>query len=211
MEPSSAPSRIDAHAGKATPQAVAAALLARRDALLRAAGVASGPNVPDAERSIAEHGFNDAVEAERARKAPRLRLVAADPEQVVKPALLPTQHAPITDTTDARWVLAVRAAEKLEGSILRPEDRETLLRQARAMGLTPFDASLILAIVQDQARRGYAPAYCPTAGEPQLRMVPPVRRRGFGGWTGKRWLAVAAGLTAFTAVELAVLGWFFSG
>ena len=139
--------------------------------------------------------------------APRLRLVAADPDQIVRPSVSPTQHAPITDTADPRWVLAVRAAEKLEGSILRPEHRERLLLQGKTMGLTPFDASLVLAIVQDQARRGHAPAYCPSAGEPQLRMVPPVQRRP---WTAKRWLAVGAGLAAFTAVELAVLAWFFA-
>jgi hypothetical protein len=39
-------------------------------------------------------------------------------------------------------------------------------------------------------------------------MVPPVRRRP---WTTPRILGVAAGLAAFTALELAVLGWFFGG
>ncbi|MEM1445397.1 MAG: hypothetical protein AAGF84_05030 [Planctomycetota bacterium] len=191
----------------ATPRAVAAALAARRDALMRGAGLTPKfapdfTSAPEAEAAPAEH---------RARKAPRLRLVAADPEQVVRPSVQPTQHAPISDTTDPRWVLAVRAAEKLEGSILRPEHRERLLLQGKAMGLTPFDTSLILAIVQDQARRGHAPAYCPTAAEPQLRMVPPVRRRVWATWSTKKWLAIAAGVAAFTALELAVLSWFFGG
>ncbi|MEM1099507.1 MAG: hypothetical protein AAGH92_12050 [Planctomycetota bacterium] len=190
-----------------TPHAVAAALDARRAALLRGVGLAPGFGVDAADSQPAP-----ATETtDRGRKAPRLRLVAADPEQVVRPSVQPTQHEPISDTTDPRWVLAVRAAEKLEGSILRPEHRERLLVQGKAMGLTPFDTSLILAIVQDQARRGHAPAYCPTAGEPQLRMVPPVRRRAWPKWSMKRWLAVAAGVAAFTAVELAVLGWFFAG
>ncbi|MEM8781387.1 MAG: hypothetical protein AAGE65_00905 [Planctomycetota bacterium] len=189
-----------------TSRAVAAALAARRDALARTATLT--PKLVPAPSDTVRPDADDAPAADRARKAPRLRLVAADPEQVVRPSLQPTQHAPISDTSDPRWVLAVRAAEKLEGSILRPEHRERLLLQGKAMGLTPFDTSLILAIVQDQARRGHAPAYCPTAAEPQLRMVPSVRRRP---WSSKKWLAVAAGVAAFTALELAVLGWFLGG
>lgn len=70
------------------------------------------------------------------------------------------QAAAALDTFDARWVLAVRAADALEGSraaVLRPEARSRLLTTARTMGLRPFDANLVLAIVQDAARQGQTP------------------------------------------------------
>ncbi len=89
-------------------------------------------------------------------------------------AARPDRHAigaPISEPTDPRWVLAIRTSEYLEGPILAPEKRETLINMGKAMGLTAFDANLIIAIVQDQARRGYAPEYCPAAGEEQLEMV----------------------------------------
>ena len=79
---------------------------------------------------------------------------------------------PLTGPADPRWVLALRTAESMEGQILRPEKRERVLRVGRMLGLSPFDSNLVIAIVQDQARRGYAPAQCPAAGEGQLTMVP---------------------------------------
>jgi len=61
------------------------------------------------------------------------------------------------DPADARWVFAVRVSQTLEGgraAILRPQRRRALLTQARSMGLRDFDASLVIAIVQDGARTG---------------------------------------------------------
>lgn len=74
--------------------------------------------------------------------------------------------------TDPRWIMALRTSEALEGTLLRPEKRESLLRLGRIMGLRPFDCNLIFAIVQDQARRGYAPQICARAGIEQLEMIP---------------------------------------
>ena len=79
--------------------------------------------------------------------------------------------ATIADTTDPRWVLAVRAAEALEGTLLAPEKRQRLLHLGRALGLTPFDTNLVIAVVQDQARRGHRPQECPRAGRDQLSMI----------------------------------------
>jgi hypothetical protein len=62
-------------------------------------------------------------------------------------------HPPIS-AADARWVLASRTQQLLQGTVLRPSDRDELLRAGKMMGLTPFQTSLIVAIVQDQARRG---------------------------------------------------------
>lgn len=76
--------------------------------------------------------------------------------------------------TDARWVLALRVAETLEGgraAILRPDRRERLLRIASTMGLRAFDANLVIAIVQDAARSGDAPLG--RATEQRLALVRP--------------------------------------
>ena len=90
----------------------------------------------------------------------------ADSTQNVEP--------PALTANDPRWVLAIRTHELLDGSLLRPEARERLLRLGRTMGLGPFDANLVIAIVQDQARRGLGPG----AGVGQLALIPtsnPVR------------------------------------
>ncbi len=80
--------------------------------------------------------------------------------------------APITGPKDPRWILALRTSDLLQGDILAPQDRDRLLKLGKVLGLTPFDANMIIAIIQDQARRGYEPRYCAAAGEPQLRMIP---------------------------------------
>lgn len=67
----------------------------------------------------------------------------------------------------------MRTGEALQGAVLRPDRREKLLRLGRLLGLTPFDCNMIIAIVQDQARRGHDPAYCATAGQRQLEMITP--------------------------------------
>lgn len=145
------------------------------------------------------------TESARADGQPRLRLVGA--KAVVKPDLTPTEGTAIAGTSDVRWVLAVRVAEQLEGTVLPPAKRDRLVRMGKMFGLTAFDANLIVAIVQDQARRGYAPAHCPTAGEPQLRMVPPPQQRQW--MTGPRTLLIAGIITGFIALELVVLSWVF--
>jgi hypothetical protein len=83
-----------------------------------------------------------------------------------QPAIHPLQ------SSDARWVLALRTAEQLQGAILGPEKRERLLGLGRSLGLRDFDANLVIAIVQDQARRGHPARWCAAAGERQLAMVP---------------------------------------
>lgn len=111
--------------------------------------------------------------------------VDANPIQHPNPALrlvnagvVPTRHssrrsitqvhdhpAPEIDQTDPRWAFTVRVASQIEGgraAILRPERRERLLRLAANLGFSPFDAALIIAMVQDTARRGESqPGYAP--------------------------------------------------
>ena len=94
-------------------------------------------------------------------------------------ALAPTGSAapePIVDPVDPRWVLALHTAKGLQGALLDPGKRQRLLRLGRVLGLTPFEANLVIAIIQDQARRGLAPAQCPTAGQQQLEVIRPADR-----------------------------------
>lgn len=134
----------------------------------------------------------------------RLRLVSRSAR--FRPSLEVDRGQAIRGTTDPRWVLAVRAAEQLQGATLTPPARDRLVRMARAFGLTAFDANLIIAVVQDQARRGYAPAFCPTAGEPQLRMVPLPSRRP---WPRARLVQVTALFGVLIAAEVIGLLWYF--
>ncbi len=56
---------------------------------------------------------------------------------------------------DARRIVATRIARALEGgraAILTPDVRRDIVTEAKRMGLRPFDANLIIAIVQDRAR-----------------------------------------------------------
>lgn len=60
---------------------------------------------------------------------------------------------------DARWMLANLAEQAIEGGragIIRPEVRRRLVAAGVSMGLRPFDANLVIAIVQDDARSGTA-------------------------------------------------------
>jgi hypothetical protein len=83
-------------------------------------------------------------------------LLATVPAAVATAALrtAPAISAPQQAPSDPRHVLAQRVSEQLEGAILPADKRRALLRLGVALGLTLFDANLVLAIVQDQARRG---------------------------------------------------------
>ena len=89
--------------------------------------------------------------------------------------------------TDPRWVLAARAYSQLQGSALTYERRMRVMRTARRLGVRPFDANLIIAIVQDQARRGRG---LPEAAGTIALLEPPGTRSA--GWTWARWIAAAA-------------------
>lgn len=61
---------------------------------------------------------------------------------------------PALNPTDPRWVLAAQTQAQLQGATLTPEHRQRLMKTAKAIGVRPFDANLIIAIVQDHARCG---------------------------------------------------------
>ncbi len=92
------------------------------------------------------------------------------------------------EATDPRWVLAMRTAEVMQGARLGVESRQRLIRLGRAMGLNAFESNLVIAIVQDGARRGAGLA----DAEPSLACVPmydhrPVRRA----WRIAMWACAA--------------------
>ena len=110
---------------------------------------------------------------------------------------------PDLDPTDPRWVLATRAYAQLQGTTLTPERRARVMRTAQHLGVRPFEANLIIAVMQDHARRGQTPG----AAQSTLRMISgPGETRPAGVWI--RWL------TAFlAALGLAglLIQWLTSG
>lgn len=77
---------------------------------------------------------------------------------------------------DPRWALAVRANSLLQGgraAVLPPESRRMLVRLAKDINLRPFDANLVIAIVQDAARAGQDPLG--VEARTRLKMVPEAR------------------------------------
>lgn len=61
---------------------------------------------------------------------------------------------PDLSPTDPRWVFAVRTQNQLEGAVLSPDRRIKLMHLAQQLGIRTFDANMIVALVQDRARRG---------------------------------------------------------
>lgn len=132
-----------------------------------------------------------------------LRLVTHAPVRVdVKPS------RPRMSADDARWVLAMRVREALQGgtaAILPPEARSRISDVGRRLGLRPFDVSLIIAIVQDEARVGAGRMNDDVAA--RLAMVPGSGdRAGEGPRQSGLWWLAWAGATVVIGAGLAVLG-----
>ncbi len=116
---------------------------------------------------------------------------------------------PIVRATDPRWVLALRVVEMMEGPILEPQRRERLIKLGQSMGLTAFDSNMVIAIMQDQARRGVSPDVCPRSGLAQLSMISPshTTKRNSEFRRGRAWL-FALTLAGLVAIELMLIfGW----
>ena len=134
-------------------------------------------------------------------------LPSAPSRERVRQTLSQRIDQPITGPTDPRWLLAVRTSEQLQGAILGPEKRERLVRLGGMLHLSAFDANLVIAVVQDQARRGVAPQRCPHRGAEPLSMIALPRRRST--WTRRKllWRAVIIG-AALLIEGLIVAAWF---
>lgn len=84
---------------------------------------------------------------------------------------------------DARWVMALDVWNTIEGgraALIAPSKRRELIAAGVARGLREFDANLVIAIVQDAARRGEMPPIDPAGSVvgASLAMIRPARRPG---------------------------------
>ena len=96
----------------------------------------------------------------------------------------------------------------MQGLVLPPHKRETLMAQGKSMGLSPFDCSLILAVIQDRARRGIDLDGCPAASESQLALIPLPPMRSFKSALGshpKRVALIAGGLLALQVLLIWIM------
>ncbi|MBA4119209.1 MAG: hypothetical protein C0513_00670 [Isosphaera sp.] len=103
---------------------------------------------------------------------------------------------------DARWILAARAGEQLQGgsvAALPAESRRGLMHAAHALGMRPFEAGLVIAVVQDAARRGETLE----SARPLLGFVPARGRRA--GREGSPSLRVLVWALALGAALLAAM------
>lgn len=121
------------------------------------------------------------------------------------------------DPNDPRLVLAARTQAELQGAALPADRRRRLLGLAHRLGLRPFDANLVIAIVQDQARCGAAAEALPQRLRIVPRPDPADDARATGGGTrltAVRWRAfapVALGMLLAAAVLAGLLRWLNGG
>jgi hypothetical protein len=123
----------------------------------------------------------------------RLRYRPASPDKPVRPPM----SRPAISATDPRWVLAMRVSEAMEGAVLEPSRRDRLIRLGRVMGLNAFESNLVIAIVQDQARRGLDVH----GAVDSLNMVPMSGKTPAG---KARWRRVAVWVGLALAAELTI-------
>lgn len=176
---------------------------------------AAGQGRADAGKNSA---LRETSKAGAGRNEPSLRLVGAEDtrlaswrgvEQASRPG---AAEELLAGPADPRWVLAARTAEVMEGAVLPPQRRERLIRLGGVLGLSVFDANLVIAIVQDQARRGYPKESILSQAEAQLRMVPLPRRHTFReAFTGRKGWMLGAILAGILVVEMALLVWLVWG
>jgi len=104
---------------------------------------------------------------------------------------------PQFDPTDARWRLAQETERALQGAVLAYEDRKGLLALAQRLGIRPFDANLIVALVQDRARRGEPIE----SAAPTIALLPkPTLQKSLA------WLWITA-IVAAIATDAVLIGW----
>jgi hypothetical protein len=139
------------------------------------------------------------VEAVRPRPDPRAERVFR--QAVAHEMLQARQHgrAPTLDPDDPRWRLASETALALQGTVLPFEDRRRLLALAQRLGIRAFDANLIVAVVQDRARRGEPIA----TGAATIAMVP--RPQQESGDSARFWIAAVVAAMAIDAILVAWL------
>lgn len=108
--------------------------------------------------------------------------------------------AAMIQPADVRWIFAMKVGNAIEGgraALLTPPKRRELIAVAVSAGLREFDANLVIAVVQDAARRGELGegARAAAAIGPSLAMV--------GGATPRRPMTVVFVLAATILVSFA--------
>ena len=83
---------------------------------------------------------------------------------------------PHLDQGRPQWLFAGHVLKALEGSVLPPQRRKELLEKSRQLGIRDFDANLVIAVVQDRARRGES---IHSASETLSLVSPPVEETRF--------------------------------
>ncbi len=149
------------------------------------------------------------------RNTPRLRLVGTD--RVSRGGMFgrdadrvasENARAATMPQTDARWIFALDVAGQLQGgraALLAPERRRQLVARAVHAGLRPFDANLVIAVVQEAARRGECVTSDAFGG--RLAVIHPARpRHGAGGAWLKLAASVAVAVLAVLAMRALLLG-----
>lgn len=106
----------------------------------------------------------------------------------------------VLDPADPRWMLAKATQDALQGAVLAFEDRKRILALAQRIGIRAFDANLIVAIVQDRARRGETLE----AAVDAIAVVP--RPAASGSRAAVAWTWAAAIIVAVVADAL-LIGW----
>ncbi len=104
------------------------------------------------------------------------------------------------DPTDPRWAIACATRDALQGAVLTYENRRKVMLLAQRVGIRAFDANLIVAIVQDRARRGEPIE----AAADALSVIPkpsvrPGRAAAAGVW--------AAAILVAILVDAVLIGW----
>lgn len=184
---------------------------------------------PRAEGHLTGHGtLTDPHGTAHGTRHPGLRLVRHELSPSVAPpradadthrrraaeVLKENRRSASLSANDARRIMAQRVAEHLDGGragILVPDRRRALVSTAQRLGLRPFDANLIIAIVQDRFRRGLLGAVG-AAGDDRLDLIPHpalVERRRERFWTIVRMVLASASIAVVLAV--CVMNWITGG
>jgi hypothetical protein len=133
----------------------------------------------------------------------------ASVREATRAVIRENRRAAALSPSEAREILTMRVAELLDGgraAVLTPERRARALRIARMLGVRDFDAHLVIAVVQDRARRGEIavdPSSAPSSPAKQRADAPePARMSGTIAL-----LQLAAAVLLAGAMLLGVLTW----
>ncbi len=115
---------------------------------------------------------------------------------------------------DARWMLAQSVAANLEhgrAAVLPPEKRRRLVTHAHNLGLRPFDANMVIAMVQDHARSGNAALDRDLASRLSLVGDASGAGRGTRIEGGPTWRMLIAAVLLAAAMTAAMIQWVNGG